>query len=108
MKKFTKVVVLNLVLLNYSMVYSQQSGPEKWSAKVFPNPSNGVLQLNLNGKYDELTHVNILNLDGKSVYTENLFNDKTHVIDLSHVPSGYYTMNMMSTNVYMKQGIVIE
>lgn len=86
---------------------AQQRGPEKWSASVYPNPSNGVITVQLAGKYDELTHINVVNDQGKSVFWKNIENDRKHEFDLTHLSPGKYMINMMSTNVYMKQPLII-
>lgn len=98
-----------LTIVFFSMtLYSQQQGPEKWTAKVYPNPSDGIIHVELSGKFDELTHINIVDATGKSVYWKNVSNDQTHKIDLTSIRKGHYVVQMMSTNVYMKQPLVIN
>ena len=103
-----KAFVLPLFLCFSFALLSQQKSSEKWSAKVYPNPSNGIINVELTGIYDELTHINIVDATGKSVYWKNVLNDRTHVIDLTQIPKGNYMVQMMSTNVYMKQPLVIR
>lgn len=91
-----------------SSLLAQQESSIVWSADVFPNPSTGVIKIRLTGVFDDLTHINIVDATGKSVFTENVYNDQLHTIDLSSVAKGIYTVQMMSTNVYMKQILVLE
>ncbi|NRA12461.1 MAG: hypothetical protein HRT57_10960 [Crocinitomicaceae bacterium] len=67
-----------------------------------------MISLELTGEYDEYTHVNIVDGTGKSVFVENVLNDRIHTIDLSSTPKGFYTIQMMSTNVYKKQMLVLQ
>ncbi|MFT6983851.1 MAG: hypothetical protein ACJAUD_002631 [Crocinitomicaceae bacterium] len=90
------------------MLFAQQVSQDKWTANVYPNPSVGLINIELSGEFDEYTHVNIVDGTGKSVYVDNVLNDRIHVIDLSAIPKGVYTMQMMSTNVYKKQTLVLQ
>ncbi|MEJ6800085.1 MAG: T9SS type A sorting domain-containing protein, partial [Crocinitomicaceae bacterium] len=44
--------------------------------------------------------VNIVDETGKRVYVNNTLNDRIHAINLSTIPKGVYTIQIMSTNVY--------
>jgi hypothetical protein len=109
MQKFPKAAALTLLFLFFSsFLFSQQFGTTKWSASVYPNPSVGLISIRLTGEPDEYTHVNIVDGTGKSIFVDNVLNDQIHTIDLSKIPKGIYTVQMMSTNVYMRQVLVLQ
>lgn len=101
------LMIAPLFIFLTSSLLAQQESSNVWSAEVYPNPSEGIVNVRLTGLYDELTHINIVNSEGKSVFSENVYNDQNHTLDLSTLPKGIYTIQMMSTNVYMKQPLVI-
>jgi hypothetical protein len=103
-----KVFVLTLFLCFSFVLFSQQRGSEIWSAKVYPNPSEGVIHVELTGLCDDLTHINIVDMNGRSVFWKNIPNDQTHTFDLTSIPKGHYTVQLMSTNVYMKQPLILQ
>ncbi|MFT6443043.1 MAG: hypothetical protein ACJASQ_002052 [Crocinitomicaceae bacterium] len=109
MRKSPKASRLTLLFLICTPILSaQQVSQDKWTAKVYPNPSVGLINIELTGEFDEYTHVNIVEGTGKSVYVDNVLNDRIHSIDLSAIPKGIYTIQMMSTNVYKKQMLVLQ
>lgn len=109
MLKFSKAFWLPFVILLFSnfSVFAQQERSIVWSANVYPNPTEGIVYIELSGENDELTHVNIVNAEGKSVYLDNVFNDQIHRIDLRTLPKGIYKIQLTSTNVYKKQDLVL-
>ena len=92
----------------HSILFAQQVSQDKWTANVYTNPSEGLINIELTGEFDEYTHVNIVDGTGKSVFVDNVLNDRIHAIDLSAIPKGVYTIQMMSTNVYKKQMLVLQ
>jgi hypothetical protein len=109
MRKSLKVNWLTLLFLICTpIVFAQQISQDKWTAIVYPNPSEGLISIELTGEFDEYTHINIVDAAGKSVFVDNVLNDRIHAIDLSAIPKGIYTIQMMSTNVYKKQMLVLQ
>tara|TARA_B110000459_G_C16618169_1_gene500071 strand:+ start:2500 stop:2841 length:342 start_codon:yes stop_codon:yes gene_type:complete len=84
----------------HSILFAQQVSQDKWTAKVYPNPSVRHSNIELTGEFDEYMHVNIVDETGKRVYVNNTLNDRIHAINLSTIPKGVYTIQIMSTNVY--------
>ena len=106
-KSKVRWLILFVFISLISVSHAQQVRSEVWSANVYPNPSEGIIHLELSGKFDELTHINIVDANGKTVFVENVANDQIIRIDLRSVAKGTYTMQMMSTNVYKKQTLVL-
>lgn len=55
-----------------------------------------------------MTYVGVVDASRESVFTKNVYNGQMHTIYLSLVAKEIYTIQMMSTNVYMKQVLIIE
>lgn len=66
---------------------------EEISCKVYPNPTNGVLNINLNEPFNATLYT----MDGRTVYSS--IND--NVLDISHLKSGNYRLEI----VY-KRGVI--
>jgi hypothetical protein len=61
---------------------------------IFPNPTTNFFTINIENGFDKKTQVNILNLDGKLVYSDKLISNKTK-IDLSNYGSGIYFVSIV-------------
>jgi serine protease AprX len=62
--------------------------PREHCFKIFPNPSNGTISLNM-GKGNETVDVRIVTMQGRVVYAISDYHPGT-TIDLSHLPGGVY------------------
>ena len=58
--------------------------------KIYPNPSNGIFNLDLSNNSEEYNKITIFNLLGKTIYTNSLNPKSNNEIDLTGFPSGYY------------------
>ncbi|GEM_PF-3817450 len=68
--------------------------------RLFPNPSNGTLQLILeNGKSDQLADIVIHDQMGRSVYATQvrLSTDQPHMMNLQQLPAGVYSVAITSS-----------
>jgi len=66
------------------------------AAKIYPNPNDGVFQLETEGFYGNIT-LRIVNALGEQVGTINRYADaivSTTQIDLTDLPTGYYMMQV--------------
>jgi hypothetical protein len=69
---------------------------------VFPNPGNGMFQIEVNGEYE----LQVINTLGKIILTDKINNQKT--IDLSSQPSGSYILQLKSDKQIMNTHLVIQ
>lgn len=72
---------------------------------IFPNPASGVLNIELEEKFD-LTAVEIFNQVGKMVYTN--LNIETRKIDISDLPNGVYFLSIRSNRTTQTKKFMIE
>lgn len=82
------------------LFYSYARDPE---IKVYPNPSNGIFNINATNEYDV---VDILNSNGTKVYTTPINGQVT--IQLTGLPSGLYEIMVHGNNKVSTHRIIIE
>ncbi|MCG8701305.1 MAG: T9SS type A sorting domain-containing protein, partial [Bacteroidales bacterium] len=75
------------------------------SIRLFPNPSNGFFNINLNNH--ETAMVKIMNLAGEVVYLEDIDN-VSNQIDASHLSSGVYMVIIKSGSEFINEKIIIR
>lgn len=69
---------------------------------VYPNPSNGMFTITVDGTYN----VQVLNNLGQIVHTEKVESNK--VLDLSNLSSGMYILTVKNTSKFATQNIIIK
>ena len=65
---------------------------------LFPNPSNGIVYVKFNGSYDEIAFINILDINGRVVKSDNLGKLNTsqinYMFDTNELSAGIYIVNI--------------
>jgi len=65
---------------------------------LFPNPSNGIVYVKFNGSYDETAFINILDINGRVVKSDNLGKLNTsqinYMFDTNELSAGIYIVNI--------------
>ncbi len=75
---------------------------------VFPNPSNGIFNVNVSSGNSEFS-VEITDLSGKLVYKSTQLNvGENHSIDLSDKAAGVYTMRLIGEGLNMSRRLMIK
>ncbi len=77
------------------------------STNIYPNPSTGIVVVDVNNPNIELSNIRITNLVGQVVYNSN-DNNRSRQIDLSNMPKGYYFITLTSKNEVVNKKILIE
>jgi len=80
------------------------SEAEASSFSIYPNPTDGIIEIQLN-ELSGSDRMEILDIQGRVVYTKNLNNTSTQ-IDLSALASGTYTVRMIGDNVSEERTMV--
>lgn len=81
------------------------------SLSIYPNPSDGVFNLELNRSLGESFDVSILNLSGQHVYTNQLNSsgeNQTYTIDLKDLANGVYTIQLITESGIINRKLIIE
>jgi hypothetical protein len=77
----------------------------------YPNPNNGKFKLNFNLKSKGSTEVNIVNIEGKSIYRDELpdfSGDYNKEIDISASPKGVYFVKIKQGDHAQLKKLVLE
>ena len=65
---------------------------------LFPNPSNGIVYVKFNGSYDETAFINILDINGRVVKSDNLgklnASQINYMFDTNELSAGIYIVNI--------------
>lgn len=73
---------------------------------VFPNPTNGTLNVALTAK--ENTSVDIYNVVGKLIYSSGIKNTQLFTIDINNQPNGVYFVNIKSGNSVTTKKVLLS
>lgn len=76
--------------------------------KIYPNPSSGIFNIDLNGKLVENVKVKVYDAMGKAIYESQSSNTSMIEIDLSNNASGVYMLNMEIDGVIYSRRLVIQ
>lgn len=100
-------------LLDMSITRTLSTGINKIdlanSVKVFPNPSNGNITLDLTGLSQNVTQINILNVQGQNVYTISQDNNQEiNQLDLSDLSEGIYLIQIQTANGVLSKKLIIK
>lgn len=78
---------------------------------VYPNPSNGLLFIDWSTNNEKVHYIEITNILGVKVFSESIksgSNVAKTSVDLNHVSSGIYLLNIFSTDKIYNKKIVID
>ena len=78
------------------------------SIKLFPNPTNSIINLSLESLYDLDLKVNIISIDGKILKTTTLSNYQNQQIDISDLSTGIYLTNFYSNNTLVASKRIVK
>ena len=84
---------------------------EELFVEVYPNPTTGILNVNLVGEMEEPFLLHAMSLDGKEVISQVL-HQKHSVVDVSNLSKGIYFVRLSSSlsqrNVYRGKVVLVE
>lgn len=106
------IVSLNLTVLLITGIGEEGIGSEKWEVKIYPNPTNGKIQLipsrlSGEGNQNSLIGIEIYNLSGEKIYSTTV-NNKQKTVDISAQPKGIYFVEMSYGNERRSKKIILE
>jgi len=77
---------------------------------VYPNPNNGILNLELNSNTNSPLSLQVMNVNGKLVYEtqiENPSGQKTNQLNLQELPNGIYLLQFKQADQRLHKKLVI-
>ena len=94
----------------YFMTLGRIGENEDASVMLYPNPSNGVFNLNVNGYADNQFELNVSNSMGQIVYTKSITvnnADYNEQINLMNVAPGMYQISLKNNDLNLNYSVVI-
>ncbi len=79
--------------------------------RIYPNPANSILQLEINSKKSTKLNLNIVDIRGKTVDTKVLNNNKgisNTTFDVSKLAKGYYFLNLSDEDGFVSYPFVVQ
>jgi len=80
----------------------------KHAFKLIPNPSNGLVKLEIENTTNETLKIEIINVSGQQVYRKQYSNTIHKQIDLSGLPKGIYFVKMQGKDLINVQKLVLQ
>lgn len=74
---------------------------------IYPNPSSGELKLQFSKTIPDIS-VRVLSLDGKEVYSKQLYNTHSELIDLSELNAGMYFILMEGSDLSHTEKLILS
>jgi len=82
-----------------------------WSLALYPNPSSGLLTLQLSPNKTTSANIHVTNLVGKLVYSEVVTisgRQYTQTLDLGHLDNGMYILSIESPDINVFRKLIIR
>lgn len=73
--------------------------------RVYPNPNNGLLTISI-AKFNGNVHIQVVDMNGRSVYDANTAFNQQESIDISTLQSGMYILKISSDGLNYAQKII--
>jgi len=87
----------------------EEAEKENGELMVWPNPADDKLVCSVTSNYDKSTEVLLFDELGRSIRSFSVEFDKNKItLDLSSVPSGFYTMRVQSGRKFMNKKIAVS
>ncbi|OQX77351.1 MAG: hypothetical protein B6D61_07315, partial [Bacteroidetes bacterium 4484_249] len=77
------------------------------SVNIYPNPSKGVFNLNLQA-FVKPCSVSITDITGKTIYKTFALSESEIQIDLSNQPKGIYNLKLITNNNHFSEKIIVQ
>ena len=65
---------------------------------VYPNPSSGIFNLELTNQPESYQTIEVFDILGKTIFSQNIDNQLQKALDLSSFTSGYYIARLLGEN----------
>lgn len=98
------------VLINFTNHPGIEESSINAQLSIFPNPTDGYIELILSHFPAGLYELNVFNQTGKLVYSENYHITEVlsrEIVDLSNLPDGMYIMQMISNEITRSEKVII-
>jgi len=99
-----------MIRMNFAVVSSIEENIFEGKISVYPNPTNGILNLDMMGVTPSEYQIKITNILGEIIYvsTKNISGIYNDVIDLSSFSKGTYVIHIKNKESIFTDKIVIK
>ncbi|NOX48866.1 MAG: T9SS type A sorting domain-containing protein [Chlorobi bacterium] len=84
---------------------------QKENVRIYPNPSNGILKVELNPNEKSMIRISVMDLLGQKVFEEKASFEQgtqTEMIDLNFLENGLYILKLESGNKVYNEKIILD
>jgi hypothetical protein len=84
---------------------------QKENVRIYPNPSNGILKVELNPNEKSMVRISVMDLLGQKVFEEKVSFEQgtqTEMIDLNILENGLYILKLESGNKVYNEKIILD
>jgi len=85
---------------------------ETMIASVYPNPTEGLIRVVIEGAMDEVVSLEIISMNGKMIYREEVTtsfrNYVLREVDISDQPKGIYLLKIRGNTAYQSEKIILK
>ncbi len=90
--------------VSYHQVHSLIGHPDKPQNKIYPNPTTGVFNIDLD---KEATELKVTNLIGQVVLSQKIKSHSYHDIDISGLPKGTYIASFLQGEKWFAERVIL-
>jgi hypothetical protein len=103
----------NWVSQNYTVVSGARVGqvPAPFISTVFPNPTEGILNINLQSDQEQMMAVSLIDNFGKVIFTQNenaFIGELSYRLDLSSYAKGVYYLRLVSGKSVRNERVILK
>jgi len=93
-----------------SYISLQKTAVDNWNYGLYPNPTKGLVYLELSAEKNEIEQIYVYDMMGKVVLSQSLENNTSnHVqLDLSNQPKGLYLVELTGDKTRLIEKLIIE
>jgi len=99
-----EVTLNNIVIENQVGLQEQES----ITFSIYPNPSNGILNLQFSEMSAESYNISIMDVTGRVVFVQNDLNNDNYILDLSNTANGTYMLLVSAGTANSIKRIVLK
>ena len=105
-----QVTTINLSLDSPCASLSLNTNEDPNYFTIYPNPSNGVI--NITGNFNQIESIKIYDLKGSLVFTSNLSENKKistyKILNVDHLQNGIYVLSYKNDNRKITKKLIIN
>ena len=88
------------------IITATEEGNEKKSISIFPNPTTGLLTVEIKGSVEGLKYIRLMDPIGKEVWRHDIDFGQTFRFDLHSIPSGIYSLQVFGDRFFEERKLM--